>query len=181
MKFRLYMIVVLSTCLFVSYAYANDCLIINGAIMGIKIGDQAEKIFSTFESGYRIVEEKKPYSVRMVNVFHGDQKIIKFSLDPDNKILFVDAYGNCATTEHIGVGSTLGDALKTYGKGRIMPTDEGYLIYFERIKGVFFLLDNQGIPKRLRNIPDDVFNRKQEKEILKLTNIRISSIKLVSK
>lgn len=41
-----------------------------------------------------------------------------------------------------------------------------------------FLLDNADIPRRLRNIPDDVITEKQEKEILSLKNVKIRGIKI---
>jgi hypothetical protein len=52
------------------------------------------------------------------------------------------------------------------------------LVYFERSKKLSFLLDNSAIPKRLRNIPDDVFTEDQEKEILRLKHVRIKVIKI---
>lgn len=166
-------------CIFLSsYVNATDCLIKDGAIAGVGIGDMKEKIFSTFASNYQIVEKNKPNSVQTLNLYQNKRLILRFSLDADNKIIFVDAYGDCLTSEKIGIGTTISDAIRTYGKCSLTPTDEGYLIDFEKIKKISFLLDNHAIPKRLRNIPDDVFTKKQEKEILKLKDIRIKSIKI---
>ena len=171
-------LIVLIYIFFSSFANANDCLIENGKITGVGIGDTKEKIFSTFASKYQIVEKKKPNSVQTLNLYQNKKLILKFSLNADNKIIFIDAYGYCLTSEKIGIGTTISDAINTYGKCSLTPTDEGYLIDFEKTKKISFLLDNRAIPKRLRNIPDDVFTKKQEKEILKLKDIKIKSIKI---
>lgn len=172
------MLILLICIFFSSYINATDCLIKDGAIADVGIGDTKEKIFSTFASKYQIVEKNKPNSVQTLNLYQNKRLILKFSLDADNKIIFVDAYGDCLTSEKIGIGTTISDAIKNYGKCSLTPTDEGYLINFEKTKKISFLLDNHAIPKRLRNIPDDVFTKKQEKEILNLKNVRIKSIKI---
>jgi hypothetical protein len=166
--------------LFCNCANANELLIKNGLINGVGVGDPKEKIFSTFSSRYQIIEEKKPGYVPTINLYQDKKKIIMFSTDPDNnnKILFIDVYDNCVTSEKIGIGSMLSDAIKVYGEGNLAPTDAGYLVYFERSKKLSFLLDNSAIPKRLRNIPDDVFTEDQEKEILRLKHVRIKVIKI---
>ena len=158
---------------------SSDCLINNQKINGVGIGDPAEKIFSTFQSKYKIVDEKRPHSLRKVILYKENRLVIQFEITEDkNKILFISVYDNCVTNENIGIGSMLSDAVKVYGKGSISPADEGYLIDFAGAKGLSFLLDNGDIPKRLRNIPDDDFTKKQEKEIMNLKNVKIKSIKI---
>lgn len=71
--FKLKMILIFSILLFFSYANANDCLIKDGLINGIGIGDTKEKIFSTFSSKYQIVDEKKPNYLPTVTL-HQDKK-----------------------------------------------------------------------------------------------------------
>ena len=181
MKSKIYYFIVLSIVLFLGCADAYECVIKGSTIEKVGIGDPAEKVYSVFESRYRIIGEEKPHSVSTLSLYQGNEVIMKVSLDPDNRVLFIDAYDKCVTLKQIGVGSTLRELIKTYGKGQITPTDEGYLINFKSAKSLAFLLDDRDIPKRLRNIPDDVFNESQEKEILRLKNVRVCSIKIVSR
>jgi hypothetical protein len=159
-------------------AYADECLINGKSIENVGIGDSVEKIHLIFETRYKITDETPPHSIRTVGLYENEKLIIKFSIGPDKKIIFIDVYNNYITSEHIGVGSTLKDAKKTYGKGELSPTDEGYLITFKKKKGFAFLLDDENIPKEFRNIPDDVFTKKHERKILRINNIAIKSIKI---
>lgn len=178
MRCKLHIIFILFICLFCGYANANNCLIRDDAINGISIGDPLKKLFSTFGDKYKVIEENKPHFARMFILLVKNKLMAKFSVDSDNRIFLIEAYDNCVTPENIGVGSALQEAIKKYGKGSLTPTDEGYLIYFENVKRLAFLLDSQDIPKRLRNIPDDIFTRKQEAEILELNDVTIKSIKI---
>lgn len=177
MIFKIKCILAILICLSCSYAYASDCLIKDRSIKGISIGDTKDKIFSKFASEYQIIEERKPNHTPVLILSKNKRKIIQFEIDESNKILFIST-NDCRTIENISSGSLMRDAIKVYGKANIDPTDEGYLISFDSIKGLSFLLDNATIPKRLRNIPDDVITEKQEKEIFNLKNVRIKSIKI---
>jgi hypothetical protein len=159
-------------------ANAYELLIKNGAVNGVGIGDTKEKISTTFSAKYQIVEEKRSGYMPTINLYQNKKKIAMFSI-ADNKIVYIDLYDNCITAENIGIGSTLKDALKTYGRGQLASSDQGYLVYFfEKVKKLAFLLDDADIPKELRNIPDDVITEKQEKKIFCLKNVKIKAIKI---
>lgn len=163
-----------------SYVSASSerCIIDDGGIHSIRIGDSVPKIFSVFESQYDIRDIKKPDYVRQISVLDKGKVIFEFSIDSGGKIFLIDIYGHCVTKENIGRGSTLFDAISTYGQGSLDPTDRGYYVFFEKLKGVLFLLNDDDIPKELRNIPDDALTLEEEKRILSIGKIRILAIQI---
>lgn len=148
-------------------------IISNGEIESIKVGDSVSKIFSVFETKYQI---KKEYLT--VKLLKKGKLIVVFDLDDHEKILLIDIYAHYITEKKIGCGSKLSDLIKTYGQGKIDPADSGYFIWFERQKGIMFLLNNEDIPKELRNIPDDAIKPEDEKKIMSLKNAKISVIRM---
>jgi hypothetical protein len=73
---------------------------------------------------------------------------------------------------------TLAQAQERYGRGNLDPTDAGYFIWFERKKGILFLLDDRDIPKPLRGIPDDAMTPALERKILRVGNARIVAVRV---
>jgi len=160
-------------CIFTTQSLANNRTIRNGGIHGVRVGDPAEKIFSVFKSEYTINDTKGTDSARLITLQLGKKNIAKFTIDTKGKIFLIEVYADYVTQENIGCGSTLSEAISAYGKGKITPTDEGYIIEFQKKQGISFLLDNNDIPKELRNIPDDVFTPEQGKNIMSIGRIRI--------
>jgi hypothetical protein len=157
---------------------SNDTISRDGAVESVKIGDSAKKIFSTFESRYQVIDVTKPQCARAITLSRDKNTIATFSIDGDGRIFLIDIRGVFRTVENIGHGSTLAEAINLYGGGSVTPTDQGYLVTFEKMKNISFLLSNDDIPKDLRNIPDDVFTPDQEKRILGLGKARIIAIQI---
>lgn len=172
------MVLSLLFCIFTTRSLANSRLIRNGAIHGVRVGDPAEKIFSVFKSEYTIKDTKKTDSARLITLQIGKRNIAKFSVDTKEKIFLIEVYSDYVTQENIGCGSALSDAINAYGDGKLTPTDGGYIIEFQKKKGISFLLKNDDIPKELRNIPDDVFTPDQERKIMNIGSIRILAIQI---
>jgi hypothetical protein len=150
----------------------------NGRVESIGIGDQAERIVSIFGSQYLIEDVKAPKSAREIRLLHKGNLVVKFTLNDRGRIFLIDVYSSYGTKEGIGVGSTLSDAEKAYGKSRIAPTDVGYWVTFENLKGIGFLLDDRDIPRELRRIPDDVITKEQEAQILRIGTATIIAIQI---
>lgn len=156
----------------------NDVISEDGAIESVKIGDSDEKIFSTFKTRYHVSEETDPRQARTITLSRNKKTIATFSIDGEGHIFFIEVRSNYRTVENIGPGSTLSEAIGVYGNGTVSPTDTGYLVTFEKMQNISFLLNNNDIPKDLRNIPDDVFTQDQEKRILDLGKARIIAIQI---
>jgi hypothetical protein len=122
-------------------------LITSDGVDGINFGDPAQKIFTLFQKPYQIKDKKKPHSVRTISVYKKNHRIVLFSVDDKDKVLFIDIYGDYRTREGIGCGSTIEDAMRAYGAAKLSPTDEGYLLYFDTLKNITFLLNNNDLPK----------------------------------
>jgi hypothetical protein len=177
-ELKFMMVVTLLFCTFSIQSLANSHLIRNGAIDGVRVGDPAKKIFSVFNSRYIIKDTKKPGSARLIILQVGEKTVVKFSVDTNEKIFFIQVNADYVTQENIGCGSTLSEAISAYGNGNLGPTDEGYTIEFQKKQGMSFLLNNNDIPKELRNIPDDVFTADQERKIMSIWGIRILAIQI---
>jgi hypothetical protein len=150
----------------------------DGRIDSIGIGDQAEKILSAFGNRYLIQDVKAPRSAREIKLLDKGNLVIKFTIDDKGHIILIDVYSSYGTKEGIGVGSTLSDAEKAYGEGRVGPTDVGYWVTFEKLKGIGFLLNDSDIPSELRRIPDDVITKEKERQILGIGRARIVAIQI---
>lgn len=157
---------------------SNDTISTDGAVESVKIGDSAKKIFSTFEPRYQVGDATKPQCARTVTLSRDKNTIATFSIDGDGRIFLIDIRGAFRTVENIGHGSTLTEAINLYGGGSVAATDQGYLVTFEKMKNISFLLSNDDIPNDLRNISDDVFTPDQEKRILGLGKSRIIAIQI---
>lgn len=164
--------------LLICRASAQTNVITNDGIDGIRIGDPANKIPTYFQKPHQIIDQKKQHAVRTITVLKDNRRILEFSIDDKGGIFFIDIRGAYVTKEGVGCGSTIEDAIKAYGSPSLSPEDEGYLLYFEKLKNISFLLNNNEIPKVLRNIPDDVFEKKDQDRILKHTKIHISAVKI---
>lgn len=159
-------------------ALAGDPVIKNGAVESIRIGDSVEKVFATFGSRFQLKDLRPANAVRTVTLLRGSEKVITFSIGPDNRIVLIDIFSDYVTEEGLGKGSALSQALRAYGEAMLTPTDQGYLLTFKKFSGVGFLLNNKDIPKKLRDIPDDTFTPNHEKKILALGAIKIVSIQM---
>src|SRR5258707_543423 len=125
------------------------CQVQSGRINDIRIGDPIDKVYTAFEKDFVISEFKPPRTVRYFTVSEKStqKKWFDFTVDKNYKIIIVDIQGPCFTKEGIGVGSTLDEATKTYGRPLVGPTNAGYEIGFAKIPGVTFILNDEDIPK----------------------------------
>lgn len=175
---KLIVLVAVLFILLVGSAIAQNNLITNDGIDGLRTGDPANKILTIFHKPYQIIDKKKRHAARTITVLKDNRRILEFSIDDKGEIFFIDIRGVYVTKEGVGCGSTVEDAVKAYGSPNLSSEDEGYLLYFEKLKNISFLLNNKEIPKRLRNIPDDVFEKKDQDRILKNTKIHILAVKI---
>jgi hypothetical protein len=161
-----------------SYSGTSE-IITNTGVKSVNVGDHSKSVRAIFGAPYKVVDSKKAQWARMLVVYEKKEKILQFSVDGNDKIFLIDIFGNFKTKEGIGVGSLLSQTAKAYGKGSIQPSDSGYYVYFESYPGLMFLLNNSEIPEDLRDIPDDVITEEEENKILKLKNVKISTIQII--
>lgn len=161
-------------------AQGGECVFDRNGLRGIKVGDPEAKIREVFAAGYKVAEQSSQSAQRRVEVFQfsSNEKLYSFSLSSDGSVVFIDIYAPCRNSDGIGIGSRLGDAQKPYGKAKLEPTDTGYFVVFTRIPTVGFMLNNDDIPKKLRNLPDDSITKKIEQTILSMSHARISQIRI---
>jgi hypothetical protein len=186
-----FLYIVAYACLVASQASYSQpmCLVHSGRVNNIRLGDSIETALHAFQGDFDIVETKPerpsdpmipqgPHLFTLVGKSN-HQKWITFAIEDNRTIIEVDIRGSCKTKEGIGVGSTLGEAIKVYGRPLLDTSDIGYYVGFKRIPWVFFLLNDEDIPKRLRGIADDELAPKEEKEILSHHKARITEIRLL--
>jgi len=144
------------------------------------MNDNIEMVFAAFQKDFSISEINRPHTVRYFEVTEKStqRKWFDFSVNEHNKIIIVDITGPCVTKEGIGVGSTLRQAMKAYGRPKLSPSGDGYHVFFKRFPLVGFLLNDADLPAQLRGIPDDVLTKQHEMEILKYRKARIVAIEL---
>jgi hypothetical protein len=143
----------------------------------IKIGDRADKIYSALKSKYAIETADRSNHLKEIIVRKDKKMIMKVSLK-DDSVFLIDVYALFSTSKDIHPGSTLSEVLEAYGKGEINPTDAGYYVYYDNMPGIQFLINNQDVPKKIRNIPDDIITGDQEKQILNLKAAKIAAIQI---
>jgi hypothetical protein len=147
----------------------------------VRIGGSKAEILGQLASRYVVTELKQqgaaPAIVARRRGDGSDSKpLVVVNFDADRAFL-IDSYEPCATREGVGPGTTVGRAQEICGPGRIDPTDLGYFIWFERKKGVLFLLEDQDIPTSLRAIPDDVLTPEPRSS----SKLIISAVSLTSR
>jgi hypothetical protein len=160
-------------------ANSSSCVVHNNQVMSIRIGDPVDKLYEKFQCGYKLNDKIMYSSTRVIEIAKNNKHLFNFYVDQNGQIFLIDIF-YCSTRENIGPGSTLDEALKVYGEGSIEPSDIGYFLTFENLKNILFLLNNELIPKELRDIPDDIFTEEAEKKILMIRNIKISAIRIIS-
>jgi hypothetical protein len=162
----------------------QECVVETGRVNGVRIGEPIDQVMSTFQKDFEVSEEKPKQSldphVFRVSKKSNQKRWITFAVNRNKKITMAYVEGPCATKEGVGVGSTLGEAIRMYGSPLISPSDPGYYVGFRKTPRVNFLLDNRDLPKRLRGISDDELKAKEEKEILGYRNARIIEIRLTT-
>ena len=148
----------------------------------IRVCDSIEKVFTTFQKDFVISEINRPPTVLHFNVADKSNKRtwFVFSVDNNRRIIHMDIEGPCFTKEGIGVGSTLGDATRIYGRADVEPTDVGCYVYFKKLPMVGFLLNNDDIPRSPCLISDDEFTSKHKGQVLKYQKARIVAIQLTA-
>ena len=170
---HIFVLVLLSSLTSCTFAFSEGQTPSYVGVESVRIGDSKAKIFPLFQSKYQIKENHTTVSVLK------DQKIImNFLVDDHDYIFGIDIYSDYFTEEGIGCGSTLLEAKRAYGPAKVVPTDPGYFIQFERVSGILFLLDNDDIPKVLRNIPDDVFSAEEERSVLATVDAKINRLEI---
>jgi hypothetical protein len=151
-------------------------------IDGIKLGDSAEKVLRRYSNAYEVKDMSRTGAAREIRVTTKDNPHAWsiFTFEPTNSVMMIDSTFDCVTPEGVRVGKSLGDAIRAYGAPLLEPTDTGYFVFFDRPKGLGFLLRNTDISKQLRNIPDDVLSDEQTKRILSHSGARLDAIRVVS-
>ena len=148
----------------------------------IRLGTPVQTIYNILQKDFSTTEEARTKALdpRVLVARENSSKKIWFYITVDRKerAVFIDVVGPCLTADQIGIGSTFGQAIKVYGRPEVSPSDVGYLINFDKLPGVAFLLNDQDIPKNLRGIPDDVFKSEHKKELLKHRGAKIVAIQL---
>lgn len=157
-----------------------SCVVTTKRVGEISIGDSVDKVLYTYGSGYQIIQKQPPGSVHQVQITraHEATPFLLLYVDKNTKVLIIDVFGVCRTKEGVGVGSTLENAVRKYGKPIIGPSDMGYFVGFRKAQGITFLLDDDSLPKTLRGIPDDTITRKQEAQILAIKKARIKMVRV---
>jgi hypothetical protein len=163
-------------CMGMSPAIASSGLITQCGVNNIKIGDSTDKIYKTLMPKYKL-KTINHQSLKEIDVFKDKKRIMHISIT-DNKVFLIDVYALYSTEKNIQPGSTLDSVLSAYGEGKVNPTDIGYFVWFKDYPGIQFLIDNNGVPEKLRDIPDDVIKEEQEKQILNLKKAKISAIQV---
>lgn len=165
-------------------AWSQACEIDVDRVNGIKIGASTAVIREQLSSRYDVAEVAQPgaaptliASPRRNRSGSNSRPEVVISFVRDRAFL-IDSYEPCATKEGIGPGTRLAQAQERYGRGNVDPTEKGYFIWFERKKGVMFLLDDRDIPRSLRGIQDDVITPAQEGQILGLGKAKIIAVRL---
>lgn len=169
---------IICTLLLSNYALCSP-LEINGCrIDGVEIGGDSSSLYYTIGKEFTLKSYKKTGTTELIVVFSDNNAIGEFQITDNNKIIQGEFTSNFVAPDGIDIRSKLGDILDAYGKGKIDPTDSGYYVWFDKLPGVSFLINNDDVPKNLRGIPDDIFKNIHEKQILKLRNASIKSVRV---
>jgi hypothetical protein len=163
-------------------ACGGTCEVDANRVDGARIGTSKAVLLNQLSSRYAVTEPVRhggsPILVaRGRNSESNSRPLVVITFDGDHAFL-IDSYEPCATKEGVGPGVTLAQAQERYGRGNLDPTDAGYFIWFERKKGILFLLDDRDIPKPLRGIPDDAMTPALERKILRVGNARIVAVRV---
>lgn len=161
---------------------AETCKILGNKVDTVRIGDTADKLFKRFNSEeYTVTSTSIPDTAKEIRISRAGNLIMTVYLDSNGRVFLIDVYDpKCRTQKNIGPGSTLHSVLRAYGRGEIDSTDRGYFVFFKSLPGILFLIEKDNIPAKLRNIPDDVFSQKHERQILGLKKARISIVEVSS-
>jgi hypothetical protein len=165
-----------------AFARAEEgCRIGKYSVGPVSLGDSGMVVAERLPAPrYEVSTSRPPGSAAEVVVKASGVLRLKCALDSGGKVFAIDVYDpGCTTDEGIGPGSNLSSTLRAYGEGKIDPTDRGYFVFFDRLQGIEFLIDNRDIPPKLRDIPDDVLQKAQEQELLSLENAKISMVEVV--
>ena len=147
-------------------------------IDGVEIGSNVSELYSKMGKKYRLDSIKKTGMIERVVVIDANARIGEFQVTDAGIILQGEITANFSAPKNITLFSKLGEILRVYGKGKIDPTEAGYYVWFKNLPSISFLINNDDIPKSLRNIPDDAFNNNYERKILRLKNARIKSVRV---
>jgi hypothetical protein len=166
-------------------ATGQSCLIGAGRVGDVRIGATKAEILATLSSRYVVNEQTQPGAAptlvgRRKSDAIASGPAVVVNLDGDRAFL-IDSYERCATKEGVGPGTTLGHAQAAYGRGQLDSTDLGYFVWFDRKKGVMFLLDDKDIPSTLRRLPDDALTPAQESKILEVSKARILAVRVATR
>jgi len=177
-------VVVLLTAFSVVPTYAEpSCVVRDDGVNGIALGQEIDSALAALKKDFVVVERLRKDSLDPIAFLVKERSSGKtwFVLTVDrSKIVFLDIQGPCVTKERVGVGSTLGEAIKVYGRPSLSPLGGGYFVGFAAYPRLLFLLRNEDIPEALRGIPDDALSAKQTRTILAQSKARIEEMHLFS-
>src|SRR5712691_1027045 len=141
----------LLTLFFMSSVHGEPtCQVAKGRVNDIRLGTPVQTIHDILQKDFSTTEEARTRALdpRVLVARENSSKKIWFYITVDGKdrAVFVEVVGPCLTADGIGIGSTFGQAIKVYGRPEVSPSDVGYLISFDKLPGVAFLLNDQDIP-----------------------------------
>lgn len=163
-----------------AYGNGDTCVFDARGLATLRIGDPESKVREVFASGYKTTEHSSQRAQRRIEVrrLSSDEKLYSISLSNSDQVMFIDILDACKNAEGVGIGSSLGDARRRYGKAKLEPADVGYFVIFDRIPTIGFMLANTDLPKKLRNLPDDSMSAKAERAILAASKAKFTQVRI---
>jgi hypothetical protein len=100
------------------------CQVEKQRVNQIRIGESSGQL-SALKDDFLIVEVHRPPMVRhfLVTERSSGKVWFQFAVDNHDRIIIAAVRGPCKTKHGIGVGSTLRDAMRTYGVPELSPSD----------------------------------------------------------
>lgn len=169
---------ILSSLMFSSSVWCSPLEINECSIDGVEIGSNVSELYSKIGKKFIIKSYKESGTAERIIIFMKNSVIGEFHISDSGKIIQGEIISDFIAPQNINRRSSLGEIMKAYGRGNIDPTETGYYVWFDKFPSVSFLINNEDIPKNLRNIPDDALTKKQEISILKLKRARIKSVRV---
>lgn len=152
----------------------------DGAVGGVGPRDPVERLVEAFGSLFEI-SAILPGSFRQtVTVSEAGATVLAVDVNEDRIIERIVVHRVFRTPEGIGPGDRLSDLIAAYGRGRLEPTDQGPVVYFEtaeRLAGIGFLIDGRAVPRGYR-VADDTMTPEQEERFFSLGDLPIKAIVL---
>lgn len=156
------------------------CKIERNAVASVSVGDSTAEVMGAFaQAEYATKIVSLPGAAREILVQRAGKLMMRVTLDGTGHLSAMKVYDPaCKTEKGIGPGSSVASVAKAYGRGNIASTDGGYVVHFEYLAGMMFLIENDDLPPDLKGIPDDVLSEAQERQILSVDQARIAAVEV---